>query len=120
VEQMNQSSTVTVEANAIHIKLIDVIYGNSSTNMTPNACSRQAHRIADALIAAGLIPAHAKTQKTVSDEDWNRALSCAYSCIEATSLSLADFDNAMQHAFGLLSLARASKSVTSTHSKGRP
>lgn len=42
-------------ANATHIKLIDVIYGNSSLNMTPEACSEQAHRIAAALIAAGLV-----------------------------------------------------------------
>lgn len=44
-----------LDANAIHIKVIDVIYGNSSLNMTPEACSEQAHRIAAALIAAGLI-----------------------------------------------------------------
>lgn len=44
-------------ANAIHIKLIDVIYGNSSLNMTPEACSEQAHRIAAALLDAGLIRA---------------------------------------------------------------
>jgi hypothetical protein len=46
-----------MDANAIHIKVIDVVYGNSSLNMTPGACSEQAHRIAAALIAAGLIRA---------------------------------------------------------------
>lgn len=41
--------------DATHIKVVDVIYGNSSLNMTPEACSAQARRIAAALIAAGLI-----------------------------------------------------------------
>lgn len=44
-----------MDETAIHLKVIDVIYGNSSLNMTPEACSEQAHRIAAALMAAGLI-----------------------------------------------------------------
>lgn len=48
----------------------------------------------------------------VSDEDWNRALGCAYSCLEAPYISLADFDNAMQHAFGILDLRRRSPAVS--------
>lgn len=50
-----------MDANAIHIKVIDVIYGNSSLNMTTEACSKQAHRIAAALIAAGLIVGHPRS-----------------------------------------------------------
>lgn len=50
-------------AGATHIKVVDVIYGNSSLNMTPEACSKQAHCIAAALIAAGLIPGDARTNR---------------------------------------------------------
>jgi hypothetical protein len=36
--------------NATYLKLIDVIYGASSLNMTPEACSEQAHRIAQVIL----------------------------------------------------------------------
>lgn len=42
-----------IDRNADHIKMIDLIYGNSSLNMTPDACSAQANRIAKVLIEAG-------------------------------------------------------------------
>lgn len=57
-------------------------------------------------ICAALRSAPVSARATVSDEDWDRALGCAYSCLEAPYLSLADFDNAMQHAFGILSLRK--------------
>lgn len=47
----------------------------------------------------------------VSDEDWQRALDCAMSCLRKPfHISRSSMDNAMQHAFGILSL-RASPAV---------
>jgi hypothetical protein len=39
-----------IDHNATHIRLIEIIYGKTSLDMNPNACSRQAHRIANAIL----------------------------------------------------------------------
>lgn len=47
-------------------------------------------------------PSHAER---VSDEDWQRALDCAMSCLKPPfHISRSSMNNAMQHAFGMLSL----------------
>jgi hypothetical protein len=48
---------------------------------------------------------------TVTKQQWDDALGTAYSCLEAPYISLADFDNAMQRAFGMLSLNVATPPV---------
>lgn len=53
---------------------------------------------------------------TVSDEDWARALECAMSCLHGIPITAAELDNAMQHAFGMLSLSKAS-AVTNSHAE---
>lgn len=45
---------------------------------------------------------------TVSDEDWESALRCAMSCLRDVDIKKPQLDNAMQHAFGLLSLRKSS------------
>jgi hypothetical protein len=43
---------------------------------------------------------------SVTDEEWQRALDCAMSCLKPPLyVSRSAMDNAMQHAFGMLSLA---------------
>jgi hypothetical protein len=44
--------------------------------------------------------------RTVSDEDWEGALRCAMSCLKDVAINKSQLDNAMQHAFGLLSLRK--------------
>lgn len=47
----------------------------------------------------------------VSDEAWQRALDCAYSCLDKKFISKGALNNAMQHAFGMLSLRKATPTV---------
>lgn len=55
---------------------------------------------------------------TVSDEDWQAALDCAYSCVDPKFISRSALDNAMQHAFGLLALRRLASPAGSEASSG--
>lgn len=48
----------------------------------------------------------------VSDEDWQRALDCAHSCFPLGKVTREELDNALQHAFGMLSLADMTKDRT--------
>ena len=41
-----------------------------------------------------------------SDADWKRAVECAFLCLHNVSVTRAELDNAMQHAFGILALAQ--------------
>jgi hypothetical protein len=56
------------------------------------------------------------SEHTVSDEDWARALECAMSCLHGIPITAAELDNAMQHAFGMLSLRKTS-AITNSHAE---
>lgn len=76
----------------------------------------------DALVEAGFLDLHSATQalRTVSDEDWQRALDCAMSCMRPPfHISRSTMDNAMQHAFGMLSLRAVSSTLAALPASSR-
>lgn len=52
------------------------------------------------------IPAKAEAEYTVTDDDWTQAIDCAMSCLEEVFITRPQLDNAMQHAFAILSLRK--------------
>lgn len=96
------------QVNSLHERgalrrLVDIVW-NEATESAAVSSTNWADRMIDRAGYVSPQQADAQQVKTVGDDDWRRALDCAWSCMHNRPISKAELDNAMQHAFGLLSL----------------
>ena len=82
--------------------------GQENTSEGPDKCRGADTRImGEAADEIERLRGVAQVERRVSDDDWQRAVDCAMSCLKPPfHINRSEFDNAMQHAFGLLSLRR--------------